>query len=69
VGEMRQGRESGCERGSKESWERGGATWLAFSTCVHARVSGGCGEYGAGRAGPWRKGTGTRSELVTTLTR
>jgi hypothetical protein len=36
VGEMRQGRESGCRRCSKGSWARGQATWPEFSACLHA---------------------------------
>jgi hypothetical protein len=36
VGKMRQGRESGCKRGSEGSWGRGQATWSGFSACVCA---------------------------------
>jgi hypothetical protein len=36
VGEMGQGRENGCGRGSKGSWGRGQATWPRFSVGVRA---------------------------------
>jgi hypothetical protein len=58
---MRQGRESGCGQGSKGSW----GTWgcdVAGLLDMHARAgSGGCGEDGADRAGPQRRGMGARS--------
>jgi hypothetical protein len=53
-GEMRQGRESGCWRGSKRSWARGRASWAVSSACARMWVSDGCGEYGADKASPGR---------------
>jgi hypothetical protein len=47
MGEMRQGRESGCGRGSKGSWARGQAMWPVFSVCALVRAI--CKEGGADR--------------------
>jgi hypothetical protein len=44
----------GAQKGAEAS---GQATWPDFSACVRARVSGGCGQDGADRASPRRKGT------------
>jgi hypothetical protein len=41
VGEMRQGRESGCMRAQKGVGARGKATWLVLLACVHMWVNGG----------------------------
>jgi hypothetical protein len=61
VGEMRRGRESGCGRGSKESW----GAWagdVATVVGVHARWSVAVhGKGGADRGGPRRRGTSVRA--------
>jgi hypothetical protein len=53
VGEMRQGRESGCGRGSKGSW----GTWSGdVAGVLGVRVCGSVvvhGEDGADRTAPW----------------
>ena len=69
VGKMRQGRESGCGRGSKGSWgECVGDVAGVHDVC--ARWSMAVHEDdGADRAGPRRRGTGARSERATTLMR
>jgi hypothetical protein len=56
VGKRRQGRENSCGQVLKGSW----GTWPAFSACVRARVSGGCGEDGADKRDPRHRGIGTR---------
>jgi hypothetical protein len=69
VGEMRQGRESGCGQGSKGSW----GAWAGDV----ARVLEVCARWSAvvredsraNRAGPRRRGMGAWSERATTLMR
>jgi hypothetical protein len=68
MGEMRQGRESGCKRGSKRAGASGLAT-CQYSRCACVVVHCGCGEDGADKAGPRHRGTGARSERTTVLTR
>jgi hypothetical protein len=57
---MKQGRDSGCEQGSKGSWDVGRRRWPAFSACVHAWVSGGCEEDETDRASPRHSGSDER---------
>jgi hypothetical protein len=48
------GRESGCGQGSKRAVAHGRATLAVSTMRAWTWVSGGCGEDGAGRAGPPR---------------
>jgi hypothetical protein len=56
---MGQGRESGCERGSKGSWGRGWAAWPGFlayvcwSTSVHGEGRADRGSHDAVRESAW----------------
>jgi hypothetical protein len=61
---MRQGRESRCARGSKGAKGTWGVTCRASRHVCVGGVSSGCGEDGANRAGPWRRGPSAWREMV-----